>query len=70
MSKILYLKFFTLKNCFYWQNHGKHILWSHIQEVYRVGSERELRRTKLTHDHIYPDAFSRMKVNLAVQVST
>ena len=31
---------------------------------------KEWQCTKLTHDHIYPDAFSRMNVNLAVQVST
>ena len=35
------------------QNDGKEILWSHIARIFQEDSVRELRRTRLTEEHVY-----------------
>ena len=44
-------------------------MWEHVRGVFQEDSSRELRMApKLTMDHVYLNSFSKMKVNLAVQV--
>ncbi|KAK7481901.1 hypothetical protein BaRGS_00026809 [Batillaria attramentaria] len=50
-----------------WLN-GKHLLWSHIIDIYDRDVAGQLRRTKLTHDHVYLTPASVMNVKLAAQV--
>ena len=55
-------------NTKYMWNNGKHILWTHITEVYRHDTEGPLQRTKLTADHVNLTPYSVMNVRLAAQV--
>ena len=50
------------------QNDGKEILWSHIARIFQEDSVRELRRTRLTAEHVYLTPQSVMRVYLAAQV--
>ncbi|KAK7484624.1 hypothetical protein BaRGS_00024150 [Batillaria attramentaria] len=52
-----------------WLN-GKDLLWSHITDIYDRDVAGQLRRTKLTHDHVYLTPASVMNVKLAAQVLT
>ncbi|XP_050399250.1 uncharacterized protein LOC126816608 isoform X3 [Patella vulgata] len=56
-----------LKTRYLW-NDGKHLLWSHVRQVFIEDSKSELRRTKLTPAHVDLNSYSVMKVNLAAQV--
>ena len=45
MSKWLFMHSF--------QNNGHELLWTHVQRLYDEDSTREIRRTKLTFEHIH-----------------
>ena len=48
---------------------GKELIWNHIAQLYHSDMEQALHQLpKLTPDHINLNSFSKMKVNLAVQV--
>src|SRR5277367_2450822 len=52
-------------------NNNKHILWNHIRLAYRLDSAypHEFRILhKITRDHVFLDARTKMKVSYAVQV--
>lgn len=50
-----------------WLNQ-KHLLWKHITDVFDRDVAVQLRRSKLTYDHIFLTASSTMNVRLAAQV--
>ena len=50
-----------------WLN-DKHLLWKHVMDIYNKDIASQLRRTKLTYDHICLTPASTMNVRLAAQV--
>ena len=68
----------TARNCLFNSGFGKHsrlmwngkeLIWNHIAQLYHSDMEQALHQVpKLTPDHINLNSFSKMKVNLAVQV--
>ena len=68
----------TARNCLFNSGFGKHtrlmwngkeLIWNHIAQLYHSDMEQALHQLpKLTPDHISLNSFSKMKVNLAVQV--
>lgn len=50
------------------QNNDKDMIWPHICRVYQEEAGRQLRRTKLTAEHVYLNPQSIMRVYLAAQV--
>ena len=68
----------TARNCLFNSGLGKHtrlmwngkeLIWNHIAQLYHSDMEQALHQLpKLTPDHINLNSFSKMKVNLAVQV--
>ena len=57
---------------YYIQNNGKYILWSHLKTIHKeMQSDTGLYIGKrLTLQHVELTSFSRMRVDLAAQVST
>lgn len=59
----------------HWQCNGKHIVWTHLQNLYHrdSGAQKTVGGLslvpKLTYEHIYLTSFSKMHVDLAAQVS-
>ena len=57
------------------QNNGKVITWKHLQDLYAIdsGSVREqpglAMVPKLKYEHVHLNSFSKMRVDLAAQVS-
>lgn len=49
-------------------NQGRYLLWQHVRDLYNADVQRQLRRTKLRHDHIFLTPHSKMNVRLAAQV--
>ena len=48
---------------------GKVASWKDIQQLYEIDSKNDIRCCpKLTHSHLFPNNFQKMKVNLATQV--
>ena len=61
---------FTLYVCLS-QKGGQYILWKHIENLYHKRSESGLYMGKqLKREHIYLTPFSKMRVDLAAQVTT
>jgi hypothetical protein len=68
----------TARNCLFNSGLGKHtrlmwngmeLMWNHIAQLYHADMEQSLYQLpKLTPEHINLTSFSKMKVNLAVQV--
>ena len=56
---------------YFWQLHKKEIRWTHVVDVFDDMSTHNgfVRVHKLTKEHVKLNAFSRMRVNLAVQVT-
>lgn len=57
--------------CLCFQNNGKFISWDHLVQVYNKScTDTGLSMLKkLKRDHLYLNSYSRMRVNLAAQVS-
>ena len=51
------------------QNNDKELLWSHVYQLYDEDSRRELKRTRLTSEHVHLSPQSLMRVYLAAQVT-
>ena len=49
-------------------NNGKELLWQHVSAIYAEEKTRQLRRTKLSNDHITLTGHSMMNVRLAAKV--
>ena len=47
---------------------GKELLWQHVSAIYAEEKTRQLRRTKLSNDHITLTGHSMMNVRLAAKV--
>ncbi len=58
------------------QCNGKEILWEHVQDLYHRDSGAQKSAgglslvPKLNYEHIYLTSFSKMRVDLAAQVSS
>ena len=63
---ILYINFNTQKN-------GHTISWKHIEALYLLEADTKTPGVRLCHklkrDHVWLNSYSKMKVNLAAQVS-
>ena len=66
---IKYFYFVQMNVNYFIQNNDSEILWSHINDLYEDDSRRELRRTRLTAEHVHLTPQSIMRVYLAAQVS-
>jgi hypothetical protein len=64
----LYSSGYGLRTCYMWNN-GHHILFQHIADLFYQDQEHALHTLpKLTLDHIMLMSYSKMKVNLAIQI--
>lgn len=58
------------------QNNGKHISWKHLRDLYAggIGATKEAPGLslvpKLKYEHVFLTSFSKMRVDLAAQVSS
>ena len=55
---------------FPYQNNGEHILWDHLEELYKQSQAESglYIGRRLTYEHLHLTSYSKMKVNLAAQV--